>query len=134
MRGNRYQIALITSGMLVTVLLACFFFRELFPEYKVYQKRYVELEKFRSEYTGENIPPFRFGIKQVVLENPDKGPFVIDRCTSCHVALNLPHFSQTRLEPDENGVLHAKDNPDYVFHRLDQAIEDLKNRERLQKL
>lgn len=133
MRSERYQIALITLGVISTALFAYFLYREIYPEYKIYQKDYVALEEFRSTYTGEPPPAFKFGVKQIVFEREDKGPAKIDRCTSCHVAVQLPHFSPTKIAHDENGaIIRSKNgtpvlvaNEDYVWAKLDQKIAAL---------
>lgn len=44
MRDERYQILLITLGIVTTALFGVFFYREIFPEYKIYQTDYKELE------------------------------------------------------------------------------------------
>jgi mono/diheme cytochrome c family protein len=93
----KYQYALITCSFLLVCGVGAFVYREVFPEYKEYQKVYVELEKFRSSYTQEKPAPFSYGIKQLVLANND-GPETIDRCISCHVAMDLPHFSPKNPE------------------------------------
>lgn len=125
-REDAYQIALIGSGLLVTALLAGFFYREISPEYKIYQKDYIELEAFRSTYTDQPPPDFKIGIKQIVLEREDKGPAVIDRCTSCHVALQIPYFSPTKIAYDSSGKAIQVPNDDYFWDKLDQKIADLK--------
>lgn len=145
MRAERYQYALILTGILVTVLFASFLYREIFPEYKIYQDDYIALEKFRSSYTGEPPPAFKVGVKQILIEREDKGPPVIDRCISCHVALQLPHFSPTKIERDINGSI-VRDahgvpvqvpNENYVWAKLDEKIAQLGNSseaDRLRKL
>lgn len=134
-RGDIYQIVLIFSGLLVTALFSIFLYREIFPEYKIYQKDYVKLEEFRSTYTGQPLPPFSFGVKQIVLEREDKGPPVVDRCVSCHVALEIPAFSPTKIVRDSEGkIAYDKDgnpelvpNEEYIWKKLDQAIADLRD-------
>jgi hypothetical protein len=114
MRSDTYQVLLIISGMIVATLFGVFLYREIFPEYKIYQNDYLALEEFRSTYTHQPLPPFKGGIKQIVLEQEDRGPAVIDRCTSCHVALQIPYFSPTKIAHDLNGeILYAihKDIP-----------------------
>ena len=103
MRGDTYQILLIFAGMLVAVLFGVFLYREIFPEYKIYQNDYIALEKFRSTYTHQPSPAFQTGVKQIVLEREDRGPPTIDRCLSCHVALQIPYFSPTKIAHDLNG-------------------------------
>lgn len=133
MRGDIYQITLIAAGAVVTVLFGAFLYREIFPEYKIYQEDYVALEKFRSTYTGEQPPQFSFGVKQIVLERPDKGPPVIDRCVSCHVALDIPYFSPTKIARDINGNIELDlegkprqiPNPNYIWTKLDEEIDKL---------
>lgn len=133
MLSSIYQYFLIILGVAATMLFGVFWHRELYPEYKIYQNDYVELEKFRSTYTHEPPPDFAYGIKQIVIERPDKGPPTIDRCTSCHVALEFSHFSSTKIAYDINGniELDANGNPrqipneDYVWGRLDTAIAEL---------
>ncbi len=135
MLSNRYQYALIALGLVGTFLFTYFFYKEIFPEYRIYQDDYIELEKFRSTYTGEAPPPFKTGIKQIVIEREDKGPATIDRCISCHVALQLPHFSPTKIAKDINGntVLDDAGNPvqipndEYVWNRLELEIQKLRN-------
>lgn len=134
MRGDWFQVSLIFLAVLVTAFFGGFLYRELFPEYKKYQNTYVALEEFRSTYTGQPPPPFDSKIKQIVLEQDDKGPAVIDRCTSCHVAVQFSHFSPTRTAEDINGnpvydeagLPVQEPNPDYVWGKLDQKIESLK--------
>jgi len=131
--GDRYQIALITLGGLTTALMGYFFYQELFPEYRIYQKDYVALEEFRSGYTGEPAPLFKEGIKQIVIERADKGPAFIDRCSSCHVALQFEHFSPTKLSYDDDGKVKLDaagkpllvENESYVWKKLDEKIEAL---------
>ena len=96
-------------------------------------RAYIDLEKFRSTYTGQPPPEFSVGVKQIVIPREDKGPETIDRCISCHVALQFSHFSPTKISHDINGnVIIGVDgrpvqeaNPDYVWLKLDQKIADL---------
>lgn len=133
MRHERYQIALIILGLITAAMLARFLYREVFPEYRIYQNDYIELEKFRATYTGEPAPAFSPGVKQIVFEREDKGPAKIDRCVSCHVAEQLPHFSPTKIAYDINGKISRKadgtpiqiPNEDYVWAKLDQRIAEL---------
>lgn len=127
MRSTGYQYTLIATGVIATVLFAMFWQRELFPEYKIYQNDYVALEKFRTSYTHEPMPPFQEGIKQIVFERKDNGPPNVERCVSCHVALDIPYFSPTKLDHDINGnlVLDKNGRPiqipneEYVWKRLE---------------
>lgn len=129
MRGNWYQISLIFLGVLVTALFGSFFVRELFPEYRTYQNIYEELEEFRSTYTGEPPPPFESGIKQILIERGGSLP-IVDRCVSCHVALQFSHFSETSIAKDlngniiydTNGVPSQVPNEDYIWKKLDEKI------------
>lgn len=133
MRSERYQYSLIALGVVTTLLFGIFFLRELFPEYKIYQEDYIALEKFRSGYTGEPPPAFNIGVKQILLERDDKGNPVIDRCISCHVALQFPHFSPTKIAYDLNGValVDAQGNPrlipneGYIWGKLDAKVAEL---------
>jgi len=130
MGRDYFQIILIVLGFIATSLFAVFVWREAFPEYKIYQKNYVALEKFRSTYTGEAPPDFSIGIKQIVILKEDKGPAKIDRCISCHVALEYSHFSATKIARDLNGnIIYNEDgipkqitNEDDVWARLDLEI------------
>jgi len=131
--GDYFQIVLIVGGLVATCLFGAFFYRELFPEYKIYQKAYVQLEEFRSTYTGQPVPPFEYGVKQIVIPKEDKGPETIDRCVSCHVAGKLSHFSPTMIARDvngnilydENGIPKKVPNPNYIWKKLDEKVEDL---------
>jgi mono/diheme cytochrome c family protein len=137
-----YQISLISLGVIATALFGVFVYRELFPEYKIYQNDYIALEKFRSTYTGEPPPAFQEGVKQIVLLRKDLGPPTIDRCTSCHVALEFPHFSPTKIAYDINGkiLLNADGipekipNEDYIWAKLDQKIADLRDTKVIEQL
>ncbi len=129
-QGDLYQIALIFVGMLVAALFFVFLYREIYPEYKIYQEDYLALEKFRSTYTGQPVAPFSIGVKQIVLEREDKGPPVINRCVSCHVALEIPAFSPTKVVKDsydERGYPVLVRNEEYIWGKLDQAIADLRD-------
>lgn len=142
MREDFYQLSMIFLLVVVAGLFGMFVYKELFPEYKLYQNRYVELEQLRAEVTGGQVPPFRSGVKQIVMLDPDNGPEKIDRCTSCHVALDLEHFSPTVPARDVNGnlVLDAQGHPvlvenkDYVWGMVDQQIAALTDPERQQSL
>lgn len=133
MRSNIYQMALIFLGAIATAFLGVFVYREFFPEYRQYQKNYMALEQFRASYTLKPPPDFKEGVKQILLETPDNGPPVIDRCISCHVALDVPYFSPTKLTYDVNGniLLDEKGlpvqvpNEDYIWGKLDQRIAEL---------
>ncbi len=135
MRGQLYQIVLIVLGVVVAALFGVFVYREMFPEYALYQDDYIALEEFRSTYTGEAPPIFKKGIKQIVLEDKNKGPEEIDRCISCHVALDFQHFSPTKIDYDINGNMKrdAKGYPlqvpneEYVWEKLDRKIADLQD-------
>lgn len=148
LREEKYQIALITLGVIVTSFFAVFVYREAFPEYKIYQDRYVELENFRSTYTGEPPPDFQKGVKQLLFEDPHQGQPKIDRCITCHIAMEYSHFSPTKIAHDVNGNI-IRDvngfpvkvpNEDYVWGKLDEKIKQLekegnqKEAERLQEL
>lgn len=134
-REDIFQMALILSGLLVAILFSVFLYREIYPEYKIYQEDYLALEKFRSTYTGEPVPPFSMGVKQIVLEREDKGPAVVDRCVSCHVALEIPAFSPTQVSRNEKGdIVYNKEgypvleeNKNFIWKKLDQAIADLRD-------
>ncbi|MDP1880390.1 MAG: c-type cytochrome, partial [Parachlamydiaceae bacterium] len=134
MRGDFYQIVLIASGILVTALFGVFLYREIYPEYKIYQNDYIDLEKFRSTYTHEEPPLFKTGIKQIVIEKENKGPAIIDRCITCHVALQIPYFSPTKLAQDSNGQYVVVENEEYIWKKLDDTIAELKNEKNLEEL
>jgi len=133
---------LIASGVVVSALFGVFFYRELFPEYKIYQKDFVALEEFHSTYTQTPPAPFKFGVKQILLEREDLGPPVIDRCTSCHVALQIPYFSATKIALDSNGKELINEagwpvkvpNEDYIWDKLDKKIAELRDEKVLQQL
>lgn len=144
---NRAQWVLIFSGLLVSGLLAIFFARELFPEYRIYQDDFIALEAFHASLSHESSASFRPGIKQIVLEREDKGPPTVDRCISCHVALDIPYYSPTQVlfGEDKKPVLDAQgvpiqiENKDYIWKTLDQQIAHLQNTnpqeaDRLEKL
>jgi mono/diheme cytochrome c family protein len=127
MRGQRYQILLILLGVVSSVFLAAFLYRELFPEYKIYQDDYIALERFRSTYSGQPPAPFQTGVKQIVFEREDKGPPKIDRCITCHVATQIPQFSPTKIVHDKEGAPIQVPNEEYVWGKLEQKIVDLRD-------
>lgn len=136
MRSEKwYQYALIALGVVTTVFTAVFFHREVFPEYKIYQDDYIALEEFRSSYTHEPPSPFKVGVKQILIEREDKGNPTIDRCISCHVALQIPDFSPTRIAHDINGNMlldkqglpQQEPNPNYIWEKLDAKIAKLES-------
>ncbi len=141
-RADFYQITLILLAVVITGLFGVFIYRELFPEYKVYQNRYVELEELRSETTGIPPAPYKSGVAQIVIAKPDLGPETIDRCVSCHTALKLPHFSPTTLAYDVNGSLIVDShgapvtvpNDEYVWGMIDRRIASLLNDDELAQL
>lgn len=132
MRGDKYQLTLIGLGVVVSGMFSAFLYKELFPEYKIYQKGYVALEEFRSEITKEPPPPFEMGVKQIVIDSGAGKSQDVDRCTSCHVAMQYSHFSPTKLGLDINGNLIVDDlgvplqvpNDAYIFTKLDEAIKN----------
>lgn len=132
-RSGFYQTFLIISLILVAILTGIFTYREIFPEYRIYQETYQELENFRSTYTGEAPPQLHAGVKQIVLAREDRGPETIDRCTTCHVALGLEHFSPTTPARDVNGQVMRDElghpilvaNESYVWKKLDEKISAL---------
>lgn len=135
MQADRYQYALIGLGIIATAMMGIFFYREIFPEYRIYQNDYLALEEFRSSYTGQPLPPFKEGVKQIVHERSDNGPAEVQRCTSCHVALDLSYFSPTTLQYDANGAVKRDAdgtptqaaNPEYIFAKLDEKIAWLRS-------
>lgn len=142
MRSEWYQYTLIGAGIIATVMFGAFWKRELFPEYKIYQDDYEALEQFHSTYTHEPAPAFQEGIKQIVFERKDNGPPGIERCVSCHVALDIPYFSPTRLDIDVNGniALDADGRPvqvpneEYIWKKLDDKIAELTDPEEQARL
>ncbi|MFV0340779.1 MAG: cytochrome c, partial [Parachlamydiaceae bacterium] len=82
------------------------------------------------------------GVKQIVLEREDKGPVTIDRCTTCHVALQIEAYSKTRIAKDTNGKVQydqngypiQEENPDYIFKHLDEAIAKETNQRKATEL
>lgn len=142
MRSDLYQYALIFLGIIVTMLFGVFLYREVFPEYKIYQNDYIALEEFRSTYTGTPPPAFSTGIQQIVMERSDKGPPRIDRCVSCHVAMKFSHFSPTKIAKDLNGNILVDNqgfpikvaNEEYVWGKLEQRLTALTDPKVLQQL
>jgi mono/diheme cytochrome c family protein len=134
-----WQGILIILGIIATAMLLVFLQREISPEYRIYQDAFVELENFRSSYTGEKPAPFKVGIKQIVIPSETNGPPVIDRCISCHVALEIQDYSPTKIGRDinnniildQNGWPLKVPNDNFVWHKLNEKIADLKNQGQL---
>jgi mono/diheme cytochrome c family protein len=132
-RSNYYQIALIFLGAIATAFFGIFVYREFYPEYRLFQNNYIALEQFRSTYTHKPATVLLPGVRQILIETPNNGPPIIDRCTSCHVALDIPYFSPTKLAYDVNGkiILDEKGipvkipNEEYIWGKLDQRIAEL---------
>ncbi|NGX61946.1 MAG: Cytochrome c6 [Chlamydiae bacterium] len=132
---DSYQFFLLLFSFIVLFGVGVFVYRELFPQYKTYQQTYIDLERFRSGYTGIKPPPFEKGIKQILIPKEGGGPDQVERCISCHVALDIPYFSPTRiaLDVNQNPILDKKgkpvleENPDYVWGHLKDKIGELRN-------
>jgi len=132
-RPEGYQLGLIVTALLVVAFSGVFIYRELRPDYKRYQQGYIDLEEIRAERTGVPAPHFKKGVKQILVQDSDVGPETVDRCTSCHVAMKLPHFSPTRPARDINGNLRftadgevvLEPNPDYIFIGVEGKLADL---------
>ena len=88
-----YQWLVIGLSIVAALLLGVFTYIEIFPQYKSFQNKYLELEEFKAKKNKTKLPPFKKGVKQIVLVPDDNGPETIDRCISCHLALKLKHFS-----------------------------------------
>jgi len=135
MRADTYQIFLITAGIIVTLLLGLFFYREMFPEYRIYQQDYIALDKFHASYSHQPATGLKEGVKQIVIARADNGPAEIDRCISCHVALQIPYFSPTIIAKDlndqviydENGKPLQIQNEYYIWQKLDEKISELRD-------
>ncbi|MGK5594556.1 MAG: c-type cytochrome [Parachlamydiaceae bacterium] len=135
MKPSHFQLLLIAAGIVASAMLGVFMYREAFPEYRIYQDDYIALEQFRSSYTNEPPPPFKVGVKQIVIENENKGPAEIDRCISCHVALQIEDFSPTKIAKDINGNVifdelgfpEKIENPSYIWNKLDEKIKELRD-------
>lgn len=135
MQGRRFQYCLILLSIAVTGFVGLYFLREIFPEYRLYQKAYVALEHFRAEKTQSPPSTFQFGVKQIVLPQPNNAPEIIDRCISCHVSLDVESYSPTRLQKDVNGVIMRDEhgvplklpNENYVFKLLEDNITASQN-------
>ncbi len=140
--ADRYQIALILLGLAAAVMFWIFLRREIYPEYKIYQNDYIALEEFRSTYSGEPPPAFQVAVKQIVMNREDKGPPTIDRCISCHVALQISDFSPTKIATDingktildEQGIPKKIPNDQYIWSKLDQKIADLRDEKVIEQL
>lgn len=57
-RFEWYQYPLIALGLIASLFLGVFLYREIYPEYRIYQNDYIALEQFRSTYT--NTSPLNF--------------------------------------------------------------------------
>jgi mono/diheme cytochrome c family protein len=133
MKQEYYQWALIGFSGIVMATLSFFVYKEVFPEYKLYQNRYVELEAYRAQQLKQPPAPFKKGIKQIVMPTTPTGPVEIDRCSSCHVAMDLPHFMPMRVSTDIKGQIRRdargrpilEPNPDYIWHQVDEKIAQL---------
>lgn len=142
MRGDNFQLALIFLAGVVTLMVGVFIYRELFPEYKVYQNAYVQLEDFRAGITGEPPAAFYKEIKQILLPVANNGPDKLDRCVTCHTAMKLEHFSPTKVALDVNGHVMVDSegiplkvpNDAYVWKLLDDKIAQLTDPQVLQAL
>ena len=139
---NSYQIALIALSVCIIVFFAAFAYFEVFPDYKKYQRTYVKLEEYRSLETGAPVPEFKYGIKQVLIPNDHNGPEEVDRCMSCHVPINLPHFSPLQVKRDVNGKVMfglsgkpiTEENPDFIWGKIEKRVRALRDPKLIKKL
>lgn len=133
-----YQYTLIGLIGASTLLLGVFFIREVDPPYKEYQRRFVDIEELRAEMNGEEVAPFKYGIKQILMKE-GKGVETIDRCTTCHVALDISDYAaripyldlEGKTITDAEGKLVLVDNPRYFWGLLEEKIQNLQKEERL---
>jgi len=122
---NWYQLVLIGLGVIGAVFFGVFLYREIFPEYQIYQNRYLKLEEIRAKITGQPVPVFEKGVKQIVIPATNRGPETIDRCISCHVALQINYFSPTKPAKDIRGNLIYDKEGKPVLEKNEEYIWDL---------
>ncbi len=78
-------------GLLVGALIVIAFYKDQFREWKVWQRKYAIMELARAVTPEQKTEAARFSIeiRQAVLTEPDR----VDRCTTCHVAVEDPSYA-----------------------------------------
>lgn len=89
---------LATGGILVFALMLFAFWKDFDAEWKEYQSEFIELAE--QKIGEEKAAAIQTGIQQIW----NKDLNVTDRCTSCHLATNIPGFEDApnpfRTHPD----------------------------------
>jgi hypothetical protein len=78
-------------GLLVGGLVVAAFYKDQFREWKVWQRKYISQEIARAATPEQRADAVRLPleIRQIVLTEPDR----VDRCTSCHAAVEDPSYA-----------------------------------------
>ncbi len=78
-------------GLLVGSLVVVAFYKDQFREWKDWQRKYLKQELARASTPEQRTDAARLAVevRQIVLTDPDR----VDRCTSCHVAVEDPSYA-----------------------------------------
>lgn len=78
-------------GLLVGALVVAAFYKDQFREWKVWQRKYAAMELARAATPEQRLEAARapIEIRQTVLTGPDR----VDRCTTCHAAVEDPSYA-----------------------------------------
>jgi mono/diheme cytochrome c family protein len=79
-------LGLVVGGLVITA-----FYKDQFREWKDWQRKYKKQEQARASTPEQQLETARLPIevRQIVLSEPDR----VDRCTSCHTAVEDPSYS-----------------------------------------
>ncbi len=82
-------------GLLVSGLVIAAYYKDQFREWKTWQREYIKDEVARAATPGQRADAerLRVEIRQIVLPELNR----VDRCTSCHVAVEDPSYGGFRL-------------------------------------
>lgn len=94
MQSRFYLSLMLISGLILLMFLAFAGYRELAPEWKMYQKEYKELlvKNAKDENARKMAKSFNVEFQQLYLGDLKR----VDRCTSCHIGYDNPAMANAK--------------------------------------
>ncbi len=82
-------------GLLVTGLVVAAFYKDQFREWKDWQRQFRKMEVARASTPEQRADAERLPVevRQIILTDPDR----VDRCTTCHIAVEDPSYAGLKL-------------------------------------
>ena len=89
---NKNEILLLVGGILVLLLTAAAYYKEIFSEWRSYQNEFLVLAE--KKLGAEQVQHIETGFHQIWVPSLK----VVDRCKTCHMAIDIPGF-ETEKQP-----------------------------------